>query len=185
MAQVETPFLCNLDDDWELVPESNVECMSTVLRSKQFDLVAGRLKWAEPPYWIVRYEGMLHRNGSELVMDAAELRGGLVPVNGFNVEYRRAEIVHNFFLAKTQSIRRVGWDPQFKIGAEHADFFWRAKGILKIAFCPQSWVNHYRDEEGARYTEYRRRANDAQTRFLTKHGFTRIRRQPPEYWNYR
>jgi len=41
--------------------------------------------------------------------------------------------VANFFIARTDRIRLVGWDPQLK-RMEHTDFFTRAKGILTTVF---------------------------------------------------
>ena len=51
--------------------------------------------------------------------------------------------VANFYIARTESIRKVGWDPQIK-RLDHADFFTRAKGVLTTVFDPAFKVLHAR-----------------------------------------
>jgi hypothetical protein len=51
--------------------------------------------------------------------------------------------VANFYIARTESIRKIGWDPQIK-RLDHADFFTRAKGVLTTVFDPDFKVLHAR-----------------------------------------
>ena len=49
--------------------------------------------------------------------------------------------IANFFIARTESIKKVGWDPRLK-RLDHADFFTRCKGVLTSAFDPTWKVLH-------------------------------------------
>ena len=44
--------------------------------------------------------------------------------------------VPNFFVARTEKLRLVGWDRRLK-RVEHGDFFTRARGVLTTAFLPE------------------------------------------------
>lgn len=49
--------------------------------------------------------------------------------------------IANFFIARTESIRKVNWDNKVKL-AVHADFFTRAKGILVTAYYDKFKILH-------------------------------------------
>lgn len=49
-----------------------------------------------------------------------------VPLSGGKNRVGRANMVNNCFVAKTAVIRRLGWDPVFKIAGEHTDFALRS-----------------------------------------------------------
>ena len=49
--------------------------------------------------------------------------------------------VANFYIGRTESIRRVGWDDRIK-RLDHADFFTRAMGVLTSVFNPEFKVLH-------------------------------------------
>ncbi len=47
----------------------------------------------------------------------------------------------NFFVARTDKLREVGWDPQLK-RLDHADFYTRAFGRLVTVFDPEIELLH-------------------------------------------
>jgi len=49
--------------------------------------------------------------------------------------------VPNFFVARTDGLRRVGWDARLK-RVEHGDFFTRARGVLATGYLPSFWCFH-------------------------------------------
>jgi hypothetical protein len=49
--------------------------------------------------------------------------------------------VPNFYIARTEGLRRVGWDPRIK-RLDHADFFTRAKGVLTSVIDPEMKILH-------------------------------------------
>jgi GT2 family glycosyltransferase len=59
------------------------------------------------------------------------------------IEYSPADFIFNFFIAKTETLRRVRWDEQFHASWEHEDFFLSAhKAGLKTVYCPECVVVH-------------------------------------------
>jgi GT2 family glycosyltransferase len=69
--------------------------------------------------------------------------------------------VANFYLARTESIRKVGWDEQLK-RLDHADFFTRARGKLLTAYYPQMQILHAQNLFDDKYQ--RLRENDTADR---------------------
>jgi GT2 family glycosyltransferase len=65
------------------------------------------------------------------------------PTSHAGIRYSPADYVFNFFIAKTEALRRVRWDEQFHASWEHEDFFLSAqKAGLKTVYCPDSVVVH-------------------------------------------
>lgn len=85
------------------------------------------------------------------------------------------DLVNNFFIGRTASIRKMGaWDENLKVG-EHEDFFLRAKlNGLKTAFLPGFIIKHYPVAD-KNYLAYRRRAVEYKTQFIQKSRFTSYR----------
>ncbi|XP_002741438.1 beta-1,4 N-acetylgalactosaminyltransferase 1-like [Saccoglossus kowalevskii] len=67
------------------------------------------------------------------------------------------DVVTNFFMAKTQSVRAVGFDPAYqRIG--HTEFFLDGFGSLRVASCKDVFIIHKRDNAGnKKYVEFRNR----------------------------
>jgi hypothetical protein len=49
--------------------------------------------------------------------------------------------VPNFFVARTQQLRQVGWDARLR-RVEHGDFFTRARGVLVTGYLAKFWCLH-------------------------------------------
>jgi hypothetical protein len=62
--------------------------------------------------------------------------------------------VPNFFIARTDRVRLVGWDEKLK-RIDHADFFTRAKGTLVSVFNPELEVLHVKNPFDTEYKKYR------------------------------
>lgn len=60
----------------------------------------------------------------------------------------------NIYLAKTEKMREVGFDPNIKI-IDHHDFFWRAAGIMACAVALDTVVFHRHNPYERKYREYR------------------------------
>jgi glycosyltransferase involved in cell wall biosynthesis len=162
-AEVETPYCLYLDDDFVFTPETKVERFVAVLDAAAADLVGGACR---DPGRTRQYHGLLVRDGETLVFDRAAHPGGGV-VAGVPIDY--VDITVNFFLARSDALRRVGWDPELKVNT-HVEFFLRAKDELRIAYTPAVAVGH-RPERPPGYRELRgRRYFDLA---LAKHGVKR------------
>lgn len=64
------------------------------------------------------------------------------------------EKVANFYIARTESIRKIGWDVNLK-RLDHADFFTRARGKLLTAYYPQLQVLHAQNLFDDKYQRFR------------------------------
>lgn len=56
----------------------------------------------------------------------------------------RVDCVTNFWVGRTEAVRRVRWNERLKM-QEHDEFFWRAKKAgLRVGYVPDVWVQHRR-----------------------------------------
>jgi GT2 family glycosyltransferase len=131
--RVSTPYCVLLDDDFLFLPGTRLEILLDLVRNRGFDLAGGAI------------EGLVHgRPGYgniELADGALAIRPGAPPrahVNGLPVY----DMVSNFFLAKTDTLRAVRWDERFKIYGEHTDFFLRYSRVYKVTFTGEVVIGH-------------------------------------------
>ncbi|XP_063043844.1 beta-1,4 N-acetylgalactosaminyltransferase 1-like isoform X2 [Engraulis encrasicolus] len=82
------------------------------------------------------------------------------PLPGFK-DCVLADVVVNFFLARTDAVRRVGFDPKLQRAA-HPEFFTDGLGHLLVASCghPELVVGHPNRERTAEYIKFRNQNND-------------------------
>jgi glycosyltransferase involved in cell wall biosynthesis len=132
LDMVPTPFVLILDDDFVFYHRTR---LSTALRlmqqTTQIDIMGGKVINL-PEYRANNYlDAVLFPTSSASVFPKGGLLAGL-PVY---------DKVANFFIARTDSIRKVRWDPALKF-VDHADFFTRAKGILTTVYNDQFSILH-------------------------------------------
>lgn len=79
-----------------------------------------------------------------------------------NYEFYKVDLIVNYFLARTESIRPFPWDERMKIGGEHGDWFLTLKDAAKtVVWVPGVNINeqaHDRSKEHPDYGKYRGRA---------------------------
>jgi glycosyltransferase involved in cell wall biosynthesis len=146
LRHVETEYVLVLDDDivlfWGTRLGAAVELME---RHPQIDIMGGQL--VDLPFLTTR--PLAQTAGS--VLDGRRPR---VPIGTEIAGLRVCEKVPNFFLARTERLALVSWDPQLKL-LEHADFFTRALGVLTTVFNPDLKCLHGRTPFDAAYMEKR------------------------------
>lgn len=153
ISQVTTEYLLWIDDDFVFSDETDLEWMLDVLENTNLDIVggkAGSTRWG--------YTSILERVAGDSSGDCLyRLYGsrGAVP------EYptcKLADVIQNFYLARTLSLRSVGFDGTFERIA-HKEFFTDGIGKLKIAFCSNIAVKHdhqcLRPAQAEQYQKYR------------------------------
>jgi len=158
-----TKYFLLLDDDFLFSKQTTIENFHSYLETNpSVDLVAGRLLNFGREY--AHYEKKLVFNDGVLTYKN-ESNGTI----GGRPIY---DLVFNFFMAKSDSVRKVKWDNDLKL-AEHTDFFYRAKGKLVSAYDKNVVVEHYpvRTED---YTKYRLRAKNFFNICLKNNGIKRI-----------
>ncbi|MEN2433542.1 glycosyltransferase [Comamonas sp. F1-6] len=137
-------FLLLLDDDFLIMPDSNIENGLINLIEEGLDIVGGAVfdyGYAANVREMPRdFRGFLHKESRVLNITSLPLT---VEHEELSVS-RNVDLVMNFFVARKESILKNLWDKSLKLG-EHLDFFLRAKeNGLKISYLPQMYTLHYR-----------------------------------------
>ena len=133
---VKTKYFVLLDDDLEFTEQTQIEIFVTLLKKYNFDLIGG--KYCDFGYndpisagFFQVYRKVLYISVYKYPSDVPDL----VPV----------DVTQNFFLAKTDVIRKNLWDSELKIG-EHESFFFNLKKYnVKVGCVPYVSINHWPD----------------------------------------
>ena len=141
LRHVETEHVLVCDDDMVFGRRTDLGAMVRTVTSTRFDLVS--CMWMDHDPWTSirrgyrRFEGTLEITGGTLVHRLGATRG---TVDGLPV----FDIVHQFFVAPADVLRRDPYDERLKIGPEHVEFFLRLKerGVLCTRL-PDAVVHHY------------------------------------------
>ena len=175
-----TPYFLLCDDDFVFDKQSNLEATLKILQKNNLDIIGGYVrnykiittlkdKIILLGQKVLKYELPTNYIGSFDVKDnvfTAEYRLHDFPV------YEQTDIVVNFFIAKTSSVKKMGgWDKKFKI-QDHTEFFYRAKlNKLKVAFTNSFSVKHM----PIRIGEYKNiRERDFTATFMKKYNFEKM-----------
>ncbi len=146
LDRVETPYTWNLDDDFVIYSGTDVSVATTALdRQPEIDLIGGVL--IDLPHLLKRRAnpaGTFHSETQPCVP--------LGTVLGEDYEVR--DKVSNFFIARTEKVRLVGWTPVLK-RLDHADFFTRARGRIVSTHCERLVALHAQTPFDRRYQAYR------------------------------
>jgi glycosyltransferase involved in cell wall biosynthesis len=124
LARVTTRYVLILDDDFVFTRHTDLEAALVIMESHPpIDILGGRV--VDLPFFqSVDYRRTrLYPTTNEPTLPAGSRIGGL-PV---------LDKVANFFLARTERLRLVPWDPHLK-KMEHADFFTQARGVLTTVY---------------------------------------------------
>jgi len=162
LDRVETPFVMFLDDDFVFTRDTRVEELRQVLIDhSDVDIAAGMVlsRGGREGH----YEGLLEVDADGVLRYRKGNRGH---VDGMPI----VDIAYNFFAARTERIREIRWDPELKL-AEHSEFFYRAKGRLKVVYRQTVKVAHPESVTPV-YIDFRARGIDYARLFLRKHGLT-------------
>ena len=154
LSLVESKYVLNLDDDFVLHHRTGLhEAVKLMDSIGEIDIMGGMV--VDLPLYIVHdYRGAgLFDTGARAVQAAGSRIGGLEVFDK----------VASFFLARTERLRLVDWDPGLK-RLDHADFFSRAKGVLTAVFNPEFRTLHVRNPYDAAYLNIRHDTEDDLTR---------------------
>lgn len=132
VSRVDTKYLLLLDDDFVFYRKTDLEpAVKKMDNHADIDIMGGEVLTL-PLYTSDSYEkGSLHPTNRNATLPEGSSIGGMAV----------QDKVANFYIAKTESIKRVGWDARIK-RLDHADFFTRAKGVLTTVFNPEFKVLH-------------------------------------------
>ncbi|MCI0335817.1 MAG: glycosyltransferase [Planctomycetes bacterium] len=154
LRHIRTPYFLLLDDDLEFSRHTRIDCLLDLVASGVVDIAGGdyhrckrkflftRRRW-QPFHGIFRFQD-------------GDLRLVLATLASFP-NYQLCDVVHNFFVARTEEILGLGgWDEELKLN-EHVEFFVRVhRRGMRVAYCADVIARHWM-ERSADYTPYRDR----------------------------
>ncbi len=134
LAAVCTPYVVQLDDDFVFFRRTHLGAALSILeRHADVDLISGRV--IDLPLYRVPPGA------------TRELRGHVAGLPSY-------VFAPNFFVARTERVREVGFDPALK-RLDHSDFFRRAEGVLTKVFDARLQVLHAPTPFDAAYMDKR------------------------------
>ena len=175
LDQCDTEYFVLLDEDFIFTSATeickNIRLLATssldIIGGSVFDIGVDAAAHNQPR----TFHGNLKIDGETL--EISETNSD-VKFSHENIEL--CDLVMNFFVAKTDSVKRVKWAPELKL-AEHLDFFIRAKEQkLNIHFDGSMQIKHQQNfsESGVKYIQNRARANNYNELFKNMHGIRSI-----------
>lgn len=172
VSQVTTKYFLWVDDDFLFTENTKIEKLVTVLEETTLDLVGGSVGGNRFCFRLLIEEG--NDEG-----DCLHYRSGHFHfLEGFSNCVVTSGVA-NFFLARTQEVRKVGFDPKLSRVA-HSEFFIDGLGMLSVGSCKDVSVAHQshsqqRDEQllkmEKKYAGYRKNTNEQYNFKLREHFF--------------
>ncbi len=142
LERVETPYVMRMDDDLLLTPVSNIHEQLRFLQSHQeVDLAAIQMS-VKPERDASDYRKIVMKR--PLLIPAGTI------IDGRDVVYKAP----NVFLARTDKLRMVGYDPNIRM-IDHHEFFYRAAGQIVCVQDPHSFVMHCHNRFDRSYNKFR------------------------------
>ncbi|XP_062994236.1 beta-1,4 N-acetylgalactosaminyltransferase 2 [Elgaria multicarinata webbii] len=133
ISQVTTKYYLWLDDDFQFTEKTKIEKLVDVLENTNLDVVGGSVAGNDYKFRITYEEG---EDGSCL-----HLRyGSYHRLEGFPNCVVASGVV-NFFLARTEETRRVGFDPKL-LRVAHSEYFMDGLGSLRVGSCNHVVCGH-------------------------------------------
>ncbi|XP_037666417.1 beta-1,4 N-acetylgalactosaminyltransferase 2 [Choloepus didactylus] len=133
ISQVTTKYVLWIDDDFLFINKTKIEVLVDVLEKTELDVVGGSVlgNVFQFKLWLEKSENgdCLHRRS-----------GSFRPLDGFPSCVVTSGVV-NFFLAHTERLQRVGFDPRLQRVA-HSEFFIDGLGSLLVGSCPEVIIGH-------------------------------------------
>ncbi|CAG5096369.1 Oidioi.mRNA.OKI2018_I69.XSR.g14585.t1.cds [Oikopleura dioica] len=138
-SQVRTQFYLWVDDDFVFSKETDLKYMVYVAESTGFDIIGGALDnhvrggWAKEDFIDIRSgnDGYCFRRKRYRNFD----------LPGFEQECQVVDVIENFFLARTNTVGKIRFDPEFE-NKGHREFFIDAIGELRVAWCSKPLILH-------------------------------------------
>ncbi|XP_077632995.1 beta-1,4 N-acetylgalactosaminyltransferase 2 [Crocuta crocuta] len=133
ISQVTTKYVLWVDDDFLFNNKTKIEVLVDVLEKTELDLVGGSVLGN-----VFQFKLLLEKSPNG---DCLHRRpGSFRPLDGFPGCVVTSGVV-NFFLAHTERLQRVGFDPRLRRVA-HSEFFIDGLGSLLVGSCPEVIIGH-------------------------------------------
>ncbi|XP_029008046.1 beta-1,4 N-acetylgalactosaminyltransferase 1 [Betta splendens] len=139
VSQVTTKYLLWVDDDFIFTANTKLEKLVDVLERTTLDLVGGAVREATGYTSTYRQTISIEAGGED--GDCLHMRRGYHHVIEGFPNCVVTDGVINFFLARTQKVQQVGFDPRLARVA-HLEFFIDGLGSLHVGSCDDVIVSH-------------------------------------------
>ncbi len=142
LDKVETPYHIRLDDDMLFVPKTHFpELLRLLQEHDEVDMAA--VTCEIPPQRCVR-DYLSVNMGKPMKIPVGTKIGNCIV----------AAKVPNCFIARTESVHAVGYDPNIRL-MDHQEFFFRAAGKIVAVIDPTSYILHCHNPFDWRYKPFR------------------------------
>ena len=162
--KVKTKYFCLCDDDFVFDKKTNLEAALNILKENNLDILGGYLRNykiinSKKDYLIRFAQKILHYELPTNYIATLNEKDNILHAN-YQIkefpDYKEVDVVINFFIAKTESIKKHPWDEDLKL-QEHTAFFYSAKKKgLKIGFTNKLSIRHC-PIQNFKYKNYRTR----------------------------
>ena len=151
LEQVTTPYVIRVDDDELLTPFTNFHGqLQFLMAHPEVDLAAvGHIPLPRCPS-LAQITKQYYRQTAIAIQRPLKIPH-LTPIDKTHMVVAKPP---NIFIARTESIRSVGYDDNIRM-IDHNEFFYRAAGILVCVLDPTAYVLHCHDRFNRSYEKYR------------------------------
>ncbi|KAM4738258.1 beta-1,4 N-acetylgalactosaminyltransferase 1a [Anableps anableps] len=139
VSQVATKYVLWVDDDFIFTGNTKLEKMVDILEKTTLDLVGGAVREVTGYTATYRHTISVEEGGED--GDCLNMRDGYHHVIEEYPNCVVTDAVINFFMAQTDKVRQVGFDPRLSRKG-HLEFFIDALGTMHIGSCSDVIVNH-------------------------------------------
>ena len=166
LEQVQTPYVIRMDDDELLTPYTNFHGQLRFLMAHpEVDVAAvGYIplpRCPSPEQTAAQfYRQSMHDAPLPLKIPH------LTPIDKTHIVVGKPP---NIFVARTESIRAIGYDENIRM-IDHNEFFFRAAGVLVSVLDPAAYVLHCHDRFDRSYEKYRNDVRGDAAYIRQKHG---------------
>uniref|UniRef100_A0A8C5EYG8 Beta-1,4 N-acetylgalactosaminyltransferase n=1 Tax=Gouania willdenowi TaxID=441366 RepID=A0A8C5EYG8_GOUWI len=139
VSQVTTKYVLWVDDDFIFTANTKLEKLVDVLERTTLDLVGGAVR--EATGYTATYRQTISIEPGEDDGDCLHMRRGFHHIIQGFPNCVVTDGVINFFLARTDKVQQIGFDPRLTRVA-HLEFFIDGLGSLHVGSCDDVIVNH-------------------------------------------
>ncbi|XP_035850689.1 beta-1,4 N-acetylgalactosaminyltransferase 2-like isoform X2 [Sander lucioperca] len=158
VSQVTTKYFLWVDDDFLFTENTKIEKLVEVMEAvPELDVLGGTVQGNQ------FYFSLLYEEGEEMEGGCLyrKSQGKFQSLPGYPRCFLASGVV-NFFLARTDAVQRVGFDPKLQRVA-HSEFFMDGLGSLLVATCDHVSIDHQpktgNDKDKAHYARFRNPGN--------------------------
>ncbi|XP_048015567.1 beta-1,4 N-acetylgalactosaminyltransferase 2 [Megalobrama amblycephala] len=165
LSQVTTKYFLWVDDDFVFLNETRIESFVNIMEAvPELDVVGGQVEGNQFFFKLQYEEGSSEEGGCITRVTRTH-----APLPGFDGCFF-ADGVVNYFMGRTEAVRRVGFDPFLKRVA-HSEFFIDGLGDLLVVTCKGLRIGHQKRSHDDKYSSFRNPPKSDSEAKMTHHFF--------------